>query len=328
MRKVVNILVTGGAGFIGSAFIRFVLSKTKFTGKIVNYDLLTYAGDLKKLELVDKDPRYFFVKGDICDQKLVEKVCLEHEIDTIVHFAAETHVDNSIDGPEKFIHTNVLGTFALLQALRNIPKIHFHHISTDEVYGQLGKEGYFTEDTKYNPSSPYSASKASSDHLVAAFARTYDLSTTISNCSNNYGPYQHVEKFIPRMITNAIHSRRLPVYGKGKNIRDWLYVEDHAEAIWTILLHGKSSETYNIGGRAEKENISVVEEIISILSKKIGRSEKDLFSLIEYVKDRPGHDFRYAIDSSKIEKSLGWRPKFEFKEGLEQTIEWYLKNSL
>ena len=324
MRKVKNILVTGGAGFIGSAFIRFLLSFEEIEVKVLNYDLLTYAGDLKNLESVLNDHRYFFVKGDICDQQLFQNTFAKYEIDTIVHFAAETHVDNSIEGPSKFLQTNVFGTFSLLESIRKFPHIHFHHISTDEVYGELGRDGYFSEMTRYNPSSPYSASKASSDHLVSAFSRTYNLSTTISHCSNNYGPYQHVEKFIPRMITNALEGKPLPIYGKGKNIRDWLYVEDHAEAIWRVLLNGKKGEVYDIGGGAEKENIEVVKEIISIISSKINCSEAKLFSLVKFVEDRPGHDFRYAIDSSKIERELGWKPKYDFTQALAKTIEWYI----
>lgn len=327
MRNFKNILVTGGAGFIGSAFIRYALSLKEFTGKVINYDLLTYAADLKNLKSVENDPCYFFEKGDICDQEFVEKVCKEYEIDTIVHFAAETHVDNSIEGPAKFIQTNVFGTFSLLEVVRKYSHIHFHHVSTDEVYGELEKEGYFAEDTRYNPSSPYSASKASSDHLVSAFSRTYGLSTTISHCSNNYGPFQHVEKFIPRMITNVVFGEKLPVYGKGKNIRDWLYVEDHAEAIWTIICKGKPGEIYNIGGNAEKENIEVVGDIITVLSKMLNQPSQKFSSLIEYVKDRPGHDFRYAIDSTKIEKELGWKPNHDFTVGLRKTISWYLSTS-
>ena len=324
MRKIKNILVTGGAGFIGSAFIRFVLSMKALQVKVINFDLLTYAGDLNNLKQVEDDPRYFFQKGDICDLASVESILDKHEIDTIVHFAAETHVDNSITGPSNFIRTNIFGTFSLLEAIRKFQDVHFHHVSTDEVYGELGAHGYFSEITRYNPSSPYSASKASSDHLVAAYGRTYNLSTTLSHCSNNYGPCQHIEKFIPRMILNAISGKPLPVYGKGKNIRDWLYVEDHAEAIWEILLHGKKGETYDIGGRAERENIEVVEEIIAILSKVLNRNEREISALIKYVKDRPGHDFRYAIDSSKIEKEIGWMPKVDFSLGLAKTIDWYI----
>lgn len=326
MRKIKNILVTGGAGFIGSAFIRYLLEKEDFSGKIVNYDLLTYAGNLKNLSSIEKDPRYFFVQADICNYSFLDKICQMHEIDTIVHFAAETHVDNSILSPEKFLMTNVFGTFYLLEVVKTRAHIHFHHVSTDEVYGQLKKRGYFNEKSKYCPSSPYSASKAASDHLVNAYGRTYGISFTLSHCSNNYGPFQHQEKLIPKVITRALDGKNIPVYGEGKNIRDWLYVDDHADALWTILTKGKKGETYDIGGKEEKLNIEVVKEILSLLSLKMNKPLSELLSLIENVKDRVGHDFRYAIDSKKIEKELKWQPKNNFNKGLEKTVDWYIKN--
>jgi dTDP-glucose 4,6-dehydratase len=321
-----NILVTGGAGFIGSAFIRYLLSsKAFFFGKVINFDKLTYAGDLNNLRSVEHDPRYVFVKGDICDGTLVEKICEDHHIDTIVHFAAETHVDNSILGPKNFLYSNVFGTFSLLEVVRKKRNIHFHHISTDEVYGELGRRGFFDEKSRYKPSSPYSASKAASDHFVMAYVRTYNINATLSHCSNNYGPFQHMEKFIPVIISKALLKKKIPLYGKGENIRDWLYVDDHAEAVWTILKKGRSGEVYDIGGREEKTNKEVVHKILSLLSEALDRPENELFSLIEYVKDRPGHDFRYAIDASKIKKELGWEAKYNFEKGIEETINWYLR---
>ncbi len=322
-RHVQNILVTGGSGFIGSAFIRYLLTKVKnFQGKCVNLDLLTYAGNPENLKAVEKDPRYTFVHGNICDEKLVEEICQKYRIDTIIHLAAESHVDRSIHSPHDFIETNVLGTFHLLEVVRRHPNIHFHHVSTDEVYGCLGDEGYFTEETPYHPNSPYSASKASSDHFVRAYGTTYGISTCVSNCSNNYGPYQFPEKMIPVMVLNCLDKKPLPVYGEGKNVRDWLYVDDHAEALWMLLKNGKKGETYNIGGNAERKNIDVVKAIVKIIEEV--KSEKGLDRLITFVKDRPGHDFRYAIDCSKIESELGWKPSHNFESGLKSTVKWYI----
>lgn len=324
-RTVQNLLVTGGAGFIGSAFIRFLLQKVpSFIGKCINYDLLTYAGNLENLCEVDQDPRYVFQKGNINDQDLIETVCKKFNIDTIVHFAAESHVDRSILGPQAFMETNVMGTFHLLEAARKIPNVHFHHISTDEVYGCLGPEGYFTEETPYSPNSPYSASKASSDHLVRSYHKTYDLSVCISNCSNNYGPFHFPEKLIPLMILNCLENKPLPVYGEGKNIRDWLYVEDHAKAIWMLLNEGRRGETYNIGGETEKSNLEVIQNIIHAISKAKKIDPKNYEQLITFVKDRPGHDFRYAIDCNKIKREIGWHPEVSFDEGLSKTVNWYL----
>lgn len=327
IRRVHNILVTGGAGFIGSSFIRYLLKEVPhFKGKVVNYDLLTYAGNLENLASIQEDVRYHFEQGDIRDEKKVEKICQDFDIDTIIHFAAESHVDRSILGPQAFIETNVMGTFHLLEVVKRNPKIHFHHVSTDEVYGCLGDEGFFTEETPYSPNSPYSASKASSDHLVRAYAKTYHLSTCISNCSNNYGPYQFPEKLIPLMILNCLKRKSLPVYGEGKNVRDWLYVDDHAEALWMLLEKGKKGETYNIGGEQERRNIDLIHEIIKIISKLKSIPVKELESLITYVKDRPGHDFRYAIDCKKIEREIGWRPSPSLETRLQETVEWYINN--
>lgn len=326
-RSIKNILVTGGAGFIGSSFIRYLLKDVKeFKGLILNYDALTYAGNLQNLKDVDRDPRYLFHKGDIRDEATVEELCRKHQIDTIVHFAAESHVDRSILGPQAFVETNILGTFHLLEVVRRLPHIHFHHISTDEVYGCLGDTGLFTEESPYRPNSPYSASKASSDHLVRAYAKTYGLSTTISNCSNNYGPYQFPEKLIPVMILSCLHRKPLPVYGEGKNVRDWLYVDDHASAVWMILQKGLKGETYNVGGESEWRNIDLVHELIKIFAQLQKVDEKELESLIQFVKDRPGHDFRYAIDCSKIKKEIGWKPQHTFEQGMKQTVKWYLDN--
>lgn len=326
MRKVINILVTGGAGFIGSAFLRHLLKQPDFQGKAVVLDKLTYAGNLETLEETLKDPRISFVKGDICDRALVEKLLKEHTIDTIIHFAAESHVDRSITSPRDFIETNVMGTFSLLEAARKIPNIHFHHVSTDEVYGCLGKEGAFTEETPYNPSSPYSASKAASDHLVRAYGKTYGLSTVISNCSNNYGPYQFPEKLIPLMILNCFRKKPLPIYGEGNQVRDWLYVEDHAACLWELLKKGKAQETYNIGGEQERSNLELVRKIIAIVAKLTKEPISDLEKLITHVKDRPGHDFRYAIDCSKVKREIGWKPSPSLDERLEETVRWVQDN--
>ncbi|MGA1864136.1 MAG: dTDP-glucose 4,6-dehydratase [bacterium] len=325
-------LVTGGCGFIGSNFIRYLLKESDFSGCIINIDKLTYAGNPENLSDIETDysTRYKFIKGDICDHDILNNVFAEHEIDSICHFAAESHVDRSIVSPDAFIRTNIVGTFNLLELARaSLNHVHlFHHISTDEVFGSLPESGFFTEETPYKPNSPYSASKASSDHLVRAYHKTYNLPITISNCSNNYGPYQFPEKLIPLMILNALEGKSLPVYGDGKNIRDWLYVRDHCIAIWTIMKKGRRGETYNIGGNSEMENIEIVEMICDILdntTKKLhkNRSRREL---ITFVKDRPGHDRRYAIDFNKLKNELGWTPTESLKTGLEKTVEWYLKH--
>lgn len=325
-RDVKNILVTGGAGFIGSSFARTLMEKSDWNGKLVVLDALTYAGNPENLKSIHDDPRFVFQKGDIRDEALVERLVEEFEIDTIIHFAAESHVDRSILGPQAFIETNILGTFHLLEVVRRHPNVHFHHVSTDEVYGHLGDEGLFTEETPYNPSSPYSASKASSDHLVRAYGRTYGISTCISNCSNNYGPYHFPEKLIPLVILNCLRKKPLPVYGEGTNVRDWLFVDDHAECLWLLLNESKPGETYNVGGEQEMRNIDLIHKIIEIVHKKTGTDKQSLENLITYVKDRPGHDFRYAIDCSKVKKELGWKPSPSLDQRLEETVEWYINN--
>ncbi|OGE88091.1 MAG: dTDP-glucose 4,6-dehydratase [Candidatus Doudnabacteria bacterium RIFCSPLOWO2_02_FULL_49_13] len=306
-------LVTGGAGFIGSNFIHYIFGKYP-DAEIINLDKLTYAGSLDNLKDVENNPRYKFVQGDIVDPKVVED--LVRQADTIVHFAAETHVDRSITGPAEFVKTNVVGTQVLLDAAIKHKK-RFHHISTDEVFGQLklGSKDKFTESTPYDPSSPYSASKAASDHLVRAYVRTFGLQATITNCSNNYGPYQYSEKFIPTVILNALKDQKIPVYGQGRNVRDWIHVDDHNRAVDLVINKGKIGETYLIGADNERANIDVVKMILRLL----GKPE----SLVEFVADRPGHDLRYAIDSSKIRQELGWKSLLEFEEGLRQTIKWY-----
>jgi dTDP-glucose 4,6-dehydratase len=323
-----NLLVTGGCGFIGANFVRYLLESADFNGRIVNVDALTYAGNPESLADVATayGDRYRFEKADICDRSAMAAVFDKYQIDTVCHFAAESHVDRSIVGPDDFIRTNILGTFTLLEICRaRQDEIHrFHHVSTDEVYGSLGAAGYFHETTAYDPSSPYSASKAGSDHLVKAYQRTYGLPVTLSNCSNNYGPYQFPEKLIPLMILNALEGKPLPVYGDGKNVRDWLYVQDHCAAIWRVIQAGRIGETYNVGGRCEMENIGVVEAIcdrLDALSPAEGGGRRELIS---YVKDRPGHDRRYAIDCTKIETELGWQPEESFASGIEKTIQWYL----
>jgi dTDP-glucose 4,6-dehydratase len=321
MRKTTSLLVTGGAGFIGSAFIRFLLRSKDFEGKVLNYDLLTYAGDLEFLKGFETHPRYRFVQGDILNQPLIEKLLLEHEIDTIVHFAAETHVDRSIQSARPFVETNILGTLSLLEAVRKFPEVHFHHISTDEVYGSLGEGGLFSEQSQYRPNSPYSASKAGSDHLVRAFTQTYGLSTTLSHCSNNYGPCQNEEKFIPLMIHNCLHQKPLPVYGRGNNVRDWIYVDDHAEAIWEILKKGRKGETYDIGGNSEMSNLELLHLLMNVIEKK---RPGNYPSLIRFVPDRPGHDFRYALDIAKIKNEIDWYPKVSLHDGLVKTVNYYL----
>jgi dTDP-glucose 4,6-dehydratase len=321
------LLVTGGAGFIGSAFIRKLFRDPQFRGHVVNLDLLTYAGNPENLKGAVDESRYQLVRGDIGDQKLVDELCERHGIDSIVNFAAESHVDRSILGPGVFVQTNVVGTFALLEVVRKRPSIHFHHVSTDEVYGSLGATGKFTEQTSYDPSSPYSASKAASDHLVRAYQRTYGISTTVSNCSNNYGPYHFPEKLIPLMILNLFEGKDLPVYGDGLNVRDWLFVDDHAEALWTIVTRGRSGETYNVGGNNEWTNIAIVKKLIELVSASLGKSAAELEKLIRYVKDRPGHDRRYAIDSSKLQSELGWSPQHDLDTGLAETVRWYRENT-
>jgi dTDP-glucose 4,6-dehydratase len=326
-RAVHNILVTGGAGFIGSAFIRRLLTRTPaFKGTCTNLDLLSYAGNLENLKEISSDPRYLFQQGDICDQSLVERLCQEQAIDTIIHFAAESHVDRSIHRPRTFIETNILGTFHLLEVVRRHPRIHFHHVSTDEVYGSLGPTGLFTEETPYHPNSPYSASKASSDHLVRAYGHTYNLSTCISNCSNNYGPYQFPEKLIPLVILNCLEKKSIPVYGEGLNRRDWLHVDDHADALIQLLERGRKAETYNVGGEAECNNISLVHQIIDQIAEIKGEDPEQWRTLIAFVQDRPGHDQRYAIDCSKIKQELGWKRNYTLEKGLRETIRWYLEN--
>lgn len=333
MRKLQNVLVTGGAGFIGVNFIQYLFSCEKFTGNIINVDALTYAGNAFSLDEVQRlyDDRYVFVHADICDAESMYHLLNDYDIDTIVHFAAESHVDRSITGPAAFIQTNIMGTFTLLEVARTYWKdrddVVFHHISTDEVFGSLGDEGYFLETTSYDPRSPYSASKASSDHLVRAYFHTYGLPVTMSNCSNNYGPYQFPEKLIPVMINNILDKKTLPIYGDGKNIRDWLYVEDHASAIWKIISEGKIGSSYNVGGENEWENITLVKELCLIVAEEADLNVDSLLSNITYVKDRPGHDRRYAIDCSKIKNELGWKQSLDFAEGLRKTVRWYLDNS-
>ena len=353
MRKLKNILVTGGAGFIGSNFIHYMFGKStsgeaafedaNFNGRIINVDALTYAGNGESLDDVDAEfgtgcsdagkRRYFFEKADICDRAEMERIFKQYDIDTVVHFAAESHVDRSILGPEAFIKTNVMGTYTLLDVARlywgvsldnQRDDVLFHHISTDEVYGSLGPTGYFTETTPYDPRSPYSSSKASSDHIVMAYHHTYGLPITLSNCTNNYGPYQFPEKLIPLMILNMQQGKKLPVYGQGTNIRDWIYVEDHNRAVWLILKNGKSGEKYNIGGENEWQNIKLLDKLIELTAKELKKPEDEIRKTITHVKDRPGHDQRYAIDCAKIKRELGWERKMTFEEGLQLTVTWNL----
>jgi dTDP-glucose 4,6-dehydratase len=326
-----NMLITGGSGFIGSNFIRYLFLDSDYTGRVINIDKLTYAGNPENLADVEKEypGRYIFIQADICDSPQMEKIFDDYQIDSVCHFAAESHVDRSIVKPDAFIQTNIVGTFNLLEAARSrlSQMVRFHHISTDEVYGSLGREGYFTETTSYQPNSPYSASKASSDHLVRAYHKTYGLPVTISNCSNNYGPYQFPEKLIPLVIINGIDGKSLPVYGDGQNVRDWLYVRDHCTAVWMIMKRGANGETYNIGGSSEIENIKLVEMICDILDDIDQLADrKRRRHLIEFVKDRPGHDLRYAIDYSKLEQALNWRPEVSLETGIRETINWYLQN--
>jgi dTDP-glucose 4,6-dehydratase len=357
MRTLKNILVTGGCGFIGVNFIRLLFKHTpEFTGRIINLDALTYAGNITSLQELEREfgidskpeRRYFFELGDICDRQKLEELFAKYNIDTVVHFAAESHVDRSILGPETFVKTNVMGTFALLDVARRrwqipsgdprkplpvsqdaeyTPGVVFHHVSTDEVYGSLGETGFFTEHTPYDPRSPYSASKAAGDHLVMAWHHTYGLPITLSNCSNNFGPFQFPEKLIPLMILNMLEDKPLPVYGDGKNIRDWLYVDDHNRALWAILTRGQVGEKYNIGGENERENVAIIDELIRIVAGKIGADPQTIRNTIQFVKDRPGHDRRYAIDCAKIKQELGWKREISFEEGLEKTVDWYMANT-
>ncbi len=334
MRSFEKILVTGGAGFIGSHVIRYLLSSNEDLS-IVNLDALTYAGNLENLQDVESSYRYSFVKGNICDSDLVKSLFAEHHFDAVIHLAAESHVDRSIENPMTFLETNIMGTAVLLNAALDSWKVVvggdmsgklFYHVSTDEVYGSLGESGLFTESTAYDPRSPYSASKASSDHIVRAYHHTYGLPIVISNCSNNYGSHQYPEKLIPLMIGNIIDRKPLPIYGEGINVRDWLYVIDHARAIDTILHKGNLGHTYNIGGLNEWRNIDLVHLLIKLVDEELGRKEGESLSLISFVKDRAGHDMRYAIDASKLCGELGWKPSVTFKQGLQETVKWYLAN--
>jgi dTDP-glucose 4,6-dehydratase len=327
-----RILVTGGAGFIGSAICRHLIQGTN--AEVVNVDKLTYAGNPNSLKMIDGEPRYRFVRGDICDEVGMGGLFAETVPDAVINLAAESHVDRSITGSRSFIETNILGTYTLLEAARRYWSglsdetkngFRFLHVSTDEVYGSLGADGFFTESTPYDPSSPYSASKASSDHLAMAWHRTYGLPVIISNCSNNYGPYHFPEKLIPLIILNALEGKLLPVYGKGANIRDWLYVEDHARALHLILTKGRPGETYNVGGRNERTNLEVVQTICRILDE-IRPDERSHYQLITFVPDRPGHDHRYAIDATKLENELGWKAEETFASGIRKTVHWYLEN--
>ncbi|MGI6718657.1 MAG: dTDP-glucose 4,6-dehydratase [Bacteroidales bacterium] len=326
-----RILITGGAGFIGSNLVKYFLKKYS-DYQIINLDKLTYAGNLENLKDVEDYPNYTFVKADICDFATILKVFEKYQITDVIHLAAESHVDRSIKDPFTFAQTNVMGTLSLLQAAKekwkgNYDTHRFYHVSTDEVYGALEFDGtLFTEETSYDPHSPYSASKASSDHFVRAFHDTYDLNVVISNCANNYGPYQFPEKLIPLFINNILHGKQLPVYGKGENVRDWLYVEDHARAIDLVLHKGKKGETYNIGGFNEWANIDLIKLLIKVVDKKLGNPQGTSEKLITYVTDRAGHDLRYAIDASKIKNELGWTPSLQFEEGIEKTVDWYLNN--
>lgn len=330
-----NILVTGGAGFIGSAVLRYLIKSTDH--HVLNLDKLTYAGNLESLSEIDQNPRYQFVQADICDAITLTQIFERFQPDAVMHLAAESHVDRSIDGPAAFIQTNIVGTYTLLEVARKYyaalsaqqkSVFRLHHISTDEVYGDLeGTTDLFTETTSYAPSSPYSASKASSDHLVRAWHRTYGLPVVITNCSNNYGPYHFPEKLIPLVILNALQGKALPIYGKGDQIRDWLFVEDHARALYSVVTQGKVGETYNIGGHNEKQNIEVVKNICQILDELQPRADGQSYAvLIEFVKDRPGHDLRYAIDATKIANELGWKPEETFETGIKKTVQWYLEH--
>lgn len=324
-----NILITGGAGFIGSHLVRLLVNKYP-NYKIINFDKLTYAGNLDNLKDIEGKANYKFVKGDICDQNELEKIFSDFHINNVIHLAAESHVDRSISNPLEFVQTNVIGTVNLLNVAKNYWDLEsdnvFYHVSTDEVYGSLGEEGLFLETTPYDPRSPYSASKASSDHFVRAYHETYGLKIKISNCSNNYGSHQFPEKLIPLVINNILNKKPLPIYGKGDNVRDWLHVVDHAEAIDLIFHEGKNGETFNIGGHNELQNIELVKLLIQLVDEKLSRNKDESLSLITYVKDRAGHDQRYAIDAGKINKELGWTPKYTVEKGIEETVEWYLNN--
>ena len=324
-----KILITGGAGFIGSHVVRlFVKNYPDY--QILNLDALTYAGNLENLRDIEDSPNYSFIKGDITDESFINQLFEDHHFDSVIHLAAESHVDRSIIDPLAFVKTNVLGTAILLNAARNSWKDMkgklFYHVSTDEVFGSLGETGFFTEETPYDPRSPYSASKASSDHFVKAYYHTYHMPVVISNCSNNYGSHHFPEKLIPLMINNILHQKPLPVYGKGENVRDWLYVEDHARAIDVIFHKGKVGETYNVGGFNEWKNIDLIHVLCKIMDEKLGREAGESAKLITYVKDRAGHDLRYAIDATKLNQDLGWNPSLQFEEGLEKTVQWYLDN--
>jgi len=329
-----KLIVTGGAGFIGSAVIRHLIQQTDTV--VINIDKLTYAGNLDSLAMIAHHPRYHFAQIDICDRPALEQLFNHYQPEEIMHLAAESHVDRSIEGPAEFINTNIIGTYTLLEIARNYwqtatdsikKQFRFHHVSTDEVYGSLGKTGLFTENSPYQPNSPYSASKASADHLVRAWHHTFKLPVVTTNCSNNYGPYQFPEKLIPLMILNALEGKPLPVYGQGENVRDWLYVDDHARALCLVLKHGQIGETYNIGGYSEKTNLEVVHELCHSLDEILSDSPyKPHHQLIHFVTDRPGHDLRYAIDAHKIRVELGWQPQETFASGLRKTVEWYLQN--
>jgi dTDP-glucose 4,6-dehydratase len=323
-----KVLVTGGAGFIGSNFLNLVVPRHP-EHTFINVDALTYAANLRSLEPIAERPNYVFEHVDLVDAEATAATFARHRPEVVIHFAAESHVDRSIRGPRPFIRTNIEGTFNLLEACRQQWQTGaglFHHVSTDEVYGSLGAEGLFSEETRYDPSSPYSASKAASDHLVRAWGRTFGIPVKITNCSNNYGPLQFPEKLIPLMISNLLERKPLPVYGRGENVRDWLFVEDHCEAIWTVVQHGRAGETYNIGGRSEQRNIDVVKLLCAVVAQETGGRESELLDLIVYVQDRPGHDLRYAIDASKIERELGWSPVQTFASGIRKTVRWYLDN--
>jgi dTDP-glucose 4,6-dehydratase len=333
MRDFRTILVTGGAGFIGSNLVRYLLGLSDFRGRIVNLDALTYAGNLENLaDVADRfgASRYFFERADIRNAGTVRAIFERHQPDAVIHLAAESHVDRSIISPQDFLETNVLGTFNLLEAARSTwgarSDVLFHHVSTDEVYGSLGETGKFSETTPYDPHSPYSASKAASDHLVLSYFHTYGLPVTLSNCSNNYGPCQFPEKFLPLMIMNMLEGKSLPVYGDGRNVRDWLHVQDHASAIWLIMESGVLGEKYNVGGESEWENIRLLRELMSVVARRTSRDKSVFEQLITYVKDRPGHDRRYAIDCSKVKRELGWSPSLSFEEGLQRTVDWYIDN--
>lgn len=328
-----RLIVTGGAGFIGSAVVRYAINQLKW--EILNIDKLTYAGNLSTLNDVAENSRYTFLRADICDRDAIAKALADFRPDAVMHLAAESHVDRSIDGPAEFIQTNIVGTYNMLETSRAFwltldsesqRNFRFHHISTDEVYGALGEDGLFSETTPYDPRSPYSASKASSDHLVKAWFHTYHFPTLVTNCSNNYGPFHFPEKLIPLIILNALDRKPLPVYGKGENVRDWLYVEDHAKALVTVLQKGKPGETYNIGGRNERKNINVVKTICAILDELRPNAKGSYSDLITFVTDRPGHDLRYAIDATKLETQLDWKAEEDFESGIRKTVEWYLNN--